>query len=126
MKYVKTKEGIYPLIYKDTHAGWAHWTVWDNAGIVKDEDDLYKHLCERGWEFSEDIEDLCDDFVLFIGDQLYVCLYDKDFKEFIVNHDGDCKTFKKEDCDIVYGTIRTNKGLLYVAKMNENGEWELI
>ena len=32
----------------------------------------------------------------------------------------------EEDDEIIYGAIWTDKGLIYVAKMNEEGELELL
>ena len=50
----------------------------------------------------------------------------------IVNEGGVPYTERKiwdiilSECDEVYGAISTNKGLIYVAKINEEGELELL
>jgi hypothetical protein len=64
---------------------------------------------------ADTIEELCDEFVVvnntcFNMPQLLGTKIDKDY-------------YKHED---VYGAIWTNKGLIYVAKMNEKGELELL
>ena len=66
------------------------------------------------------IEELCDEFVAihptnknanYITDAPLKNLYETEYKK-----------FKR----IVYGAIWTEKGLIYVAKMNDKGELELI
>lgn len=61
---------------------------------------------------ADSIEELCDAYVL--PDRKDIFNIDKHSKN-IVSH------YKN-----VYGAIWTNKGLIYVAKMNAKGELELI
>lgn len=73
---------------------------------------------------ADTIEELCDEFVVFDKEQpngklLYYKGFENLKKEFI-DFERD-----KEDC-VVYGAIWTSKGLIYVAKMNDKGELELI
>lgn len=60
---------------------------------------------------ADTIEELCDEFVV----------EDKD--EFAIFHNS---KLAKQTKGIVYGAIWTDKGLIYVAKMNEKGELELL
>lgn len=62
---------------------------------------------------SEKIEDLFDEFVRV----------SKSNHDFLVSDDMPTKKFRDTE---IYGAIWTDKGLIYVAKMNENGELELL
>ena len=60
---------------------------------------------------ADTIEELCDEFVV------------EDRDEFAIFHN---LKLAKQTKGIVYGAIWTDKGLIYVAKMNEKGELELL
>ena len=64
---------------------------------------------------SENLEELCDRFVA------KTC----DITEYWVEQKLECA---KMYCGVetIYGAIWTSKGLIYVAKMNDKGELELI
>lgn len=79
---------------------------WENKW-----DGMYYHKTYDIVKQAEKIEDLCDEFVV------------KDIKYAYITVNKPWKLFS--NC-IVYGAIWTDKGLIYVAKMNENGEWELL
>ena len=64
---------------------------------------------------ADTIEELCDEFV-------YV---DEEIKQFLVSDDID-KAKAKFYNNNVYGAIWTDKGLVYVARMNEKGELKLL
>ena len=73
---------------------------------------------------SENIEELCDEFVVFDKEQpngklLYYKGFENLKKEFI-----DFENDKEKV--VVFGAIWTDKGLIYVAKMNDKGKLELI
>lgn len=78
------------------------------------------------------IEELCDEFVFEDSDGPYLCNFceqtDVDvgskFDELVYwfNHSKE-EQYKKRNC---YGAIWTDKGLIYVAKMNDKGELELL
>ena len=61
---------------------------------------------------ADTIEELCDEFVgIYKGKHI--------------------KSLSKDlwilkDCEVIYGAIWTDKGLIYVAKMNDKGELELL
>ena len=80
----------------------------------------YRHNLNSEWENiikqSENLEELCDEFVgvdktIENGHQLLRAIPYK------------CANFWNGG---VYGAIWTSKGLIYVAKINENGDLELI
>ena len=116
MKYIRTKDGRIAEIKENMIV-----KVCDDATrlvykkepyicVLNGNDDILKQ--------ADTIEKLCD-----------VVVYVKDGYE---NNIETIKDFQKRnrklfDKDlIVYGAIWTDKGLIYVAKMNENGELELL
>ena len=113
--YIRTKDGIYKV----------ESTLRDN-GIVKG-----YNVGEMGFirkdqviKQSENLEELCDEFVVFDKEQpngklLYYKGFENLKKEFI--------DFEKDkEKVVVCGAIWTDKGLIYVAKMNSTGELELL
>ena len=90
----------------------------------------YQEHCERvailqdnGFDFegyivkqADTIEELCDEFVIWTEN--------KKAKE-LANYDV-AKVFMRNYNVIIYGAIWTDKGLIYVAKMNDKGELELL
>ena len=111
MKYIRTKDGIYS--YEPTHNidvdGFVvqhNLTGWDKP-IMKE--DVIK--------ITDTIEELCDKWVLIDRtgfNEPYICDTYREGKEL------------KDDTDDLIGAIFTDKGLIYVAKMNEKGELELL
>lgn len=81
-------------------------TLW------RTEDDLRKYYVRKE---ADTIEELCDMFIAFDAKskkhKIYACL---------VN------AIEDYYFDIVYGAIWTDKGLIYVAKMNDKGELKLL
>ena len=71
---------------------------------------------------SDSIEKLCDEFVIVFEDKMpFLCdLIYKDDKSLLIE-----LAYRYKEA-IIYGTIWTDKGLIYVAKMNDKGELELI
>lgn len=69
---------------------------------------IYHHKTYDIVKQAEKIEDLFDEFVVIVNDKHYirVPVGNPNFQ--------------------TYGAIWTNKGLIYLAKMNEKGEWELL
>lgn len=69
------------------------------------------------------IEELCDEFVVLDNRPPKTKRLEKDFDKSFrwFNH---CKISKQDI--IIYGAIWTDKGLIYVAKMNNKGELELL
>ena len=102
--YIRTKDGIYEVEQSQLE---------DDEEVVNcDYGQIHKLEILRK---SQSIEELCDEFVVvnntcFNTPQLLGTEIDKDY-------------YKHEE---VYGAIWINKGLIYVAKMNDKGELELI
>ena len=75
-------------------------------------------------EIGYDIEGLCDEFVC---DRKII---NYDYKSQTITYGNGALDFRELDMnDIqkgIYGAIWTDKGLIYVAKMNEKGELELL
>lgn len=106
--YVRTKDGVYVL----SEAYWAG-----------NKDEILNQ--------SENLEELCDEFVFNSDISNYVI--DKKFiehtKEIILKiyKENDETDYVKAMHPKFYGAIWVNgKGLIYVAKMNDKGELELI
>ena len=136
MKYIRTKDGIYS--YEPTHDidvdGFVvqhNLTGWDKP-IMKE--DIIK--------ITDTIEELCDVIVcrneLFYpltsnreGNEFDLEEIDRFRKTIIMSEEGYNK-IKETSNDFepyfwkAYGAIWTDKGLIYVAKMNGKGELELL
>ncbi len=106
MKYIRTKNNE---IYKVSGEEELYWVVKDKEGITEwliPKCNVIKQV--------DTIEELCDEFVIIDKSKPFrpeldytPCSYrDKNIKK--------------------YGAIWTNKGLIYVAKLNEKGEFELL
>ena len=84
-------------------------------GIYYNQAYFYSHK-EEIIKQADTIEELCDEFVIKIKTGYLITYYNK----VLLTQDAN-----KNGAD-VYGAIWTDKGLIYVAKMNEKGELELI
>lgn len=91
IKYIRTKEGKIYLVKCEC-------------------------VLEDGDEQADNIEELCDEFVLFRDGKPYAILRNED----------DNATKLKETWKDYRGAIWADKCLIYVAKMNEKGELELL
>ena len=125
MKYIRTKDGIFKV-----------WNWWNNSGNIPEPnvetigcyvgngkdisiDDIIKQ--------SDTIEELCDKCVCFIDGEYepYICsVLDIRYLRQLEQFGGNIRTNRKYNA--VYLAIWTDKGLIYVAKMNEEGEMELL
>ena len=107
MKYIRTKDGVYSE--KLTR-------INDNKVYVRDLCCDYEEYTYAGEVIkqADTIEELCDEFVIVNGKLHQTTKAFNKIKEYFNTYD----TF--------YGAIWTSKGLIYVAKMNEKGELELI
>lgn len=125
-KYIRTELGIYEIDFSRNETDICYFTT-------------------KGWVYKEDIikesdnlEDLFDEFIAH---------WKKDDKEFGTNgtywkdNNEKPRYFQYNNLDVIcseisyfassldrldiYGALWTDKGLIYVAKMNKDGEWEL-
>ena len=122
MKYIRTK---------DDYVG---ETIY-SFDIPKFENDEANALLKKLQEtieqvvikYADTIEELCDEFVVYWDKyKSYEVLKYEDL--FARTEYGNMRYdyfFNKKEL-VVYGAIWTERGLLYVAKMNEKGELELL
>ena len=124
MKYIRTKDGIYEVKLED----------------VKFRDKLYYIVCERKSKDenikglidinqvikqSDTIEELCDEFRYKYDEFLQHERCWRNSKGMWLDNDNDLPLSEKE-ISTIKGAIWTESGLKYVAKMNEEGDLELI
>jgi len=112
MKYIRTKDG---QIMKHPHP---------NAQVFTCRYEIEK--------VADTIEELCDEFVFEDSDGHFLCNFCEqtdldvgskfDELKYWFNY-SEKQQYKIRNC---YGAIWTDKGLIYVAKMNEKGELELL
>ena len=107
MKYIRTKDGIW--LNKNPNGKKEVYTArYKPTDIIKE---------------SDRIEELCDEFVHIRKNEKPV--HHRRSKWLNKDHNTLKWEVKNNFC-VVYGAIWTNKGLIYVAKMNEEGELELL
>lgn len=109
MKYIRTKDGIKECEYLFEHCALTR----DNVEIQRQ--DIINQ--------ADTIEKLCDELVL-ISELEKRIIKPKELNK-------DCEGWTKEigipeGMIKVYGAIWTDNGLIYVAKMNNKGELELL
>ena len=115
MKYIRTKNGhIYKIVNTDFF-GAIECEYYNITKYVQPIDILNQ---------ADTIEELCDEFVVVVGKEpnsyliLNQCM--NNFEKVVSIHKN------TENENTIYGAIWTGKGLIYVAKMNEKGELELL
>ena len=106
MKYIRTKDGIFDKIDESLVLTSLppKYELKKNGVFVKYE---FCSTCQ----LADTIEELCDEFVSI-----------KYGEHSLIITDGMAVKMGYE----VYGAIWTDKGLIYVARMNEKGELELL
>ena len=104
MKYIRTKDTIFKVVEETD-------TIY--KVVAKNKKNTYsKSKCQTYvLESADTIEELCDEFVVI----------DNENDHLVIGH-----AFKEETDKELFGAIWTDKGLIYVAKMNEKGELELL
>ena len=118
MKYIRTKDGIIDVdknflpIQVENNVIYEVFKTWDSMSIR-----------ELGIAIkqADTIEELCDEFVILPLDQ-----NKKPIHHFLRTPRIDDISHFINDSHIIYGAIWTDKGLIYVAKMNSKGELELL
>lgn len=129
MKYIRTKDGkiynkskIICSAFREEYCS-PNWN-----------EDIEKYLQTKIVAEADTIEELCDGFYLDneeyeLVDRFYYYHKQYDcFKSFANSHRGFSRScFKEYKADLyLRGFIKTDKGLIYVAKMNDKGELELL
>lgn len=111
MKYIRTKDGIFEFAKR--------FDLEHYKKVGFSNEDIIRKFIRNGNKLSDTIEELCDCFVV-IRPQPRVT------DHYILHRFA----FVKEHClngdEMVYGAIWTDRGLIYVAKMNDKGELELL
>ena len=103
MKYIRTKKFITELE--------SYMTIENNILIIGGaEHKIVKQ--------ADTIEELCDEFVFITSKRKFINKMDFRKIELLFG--------KEEQLLEMFGAIWTDKGLIYVAKMNEKGELELL
>lgn len=119
MKYIRTKDGIIKLEFIYYYLNDMHkFLIVPNRSPVRKDKIKYYFKKHKILKQANTIEELCDEFV-YVGEKGNVILgmsymQIEDVKKYNVNNNK------------IYGAIWTDKGLIYVAKMNEKGELELL
>lgn len=109
MKYIRAKDGRIGEFYQDQS-----FTITCSLGCV-DKKDILKQ--------ADTIEELCDWFIVE-GDDNEIT-YHKTL--FSAKTDGKDYILESNEAYTIYGCVLVKgKGLIYVAKMNEKGELELL
>ena len=114
MKYIRTKDGELYFNLGETQNG-----IIVEYNYLGDGLDLainYDAIKNQ----ADTIEELCDEIVEVIDGKAQVVYADISFNDLAI------AKIRDKNNAIVYGAIWTDKGLIYVAKMNEEGELELI
>lgn len=120
MKYVKVLKNneysVFEVIEEYEKTIKCKLTNCENGYIVIDKNNVVKR--------ADTIEKLCDEFVVFDKEQPNgKLLYYKGFE----NLKNEFIDFENDKCKVeIYGAIWTNKGLIYVAKMDNEGKLVLI
>lgn len=123
MKYIRTKDGRIYEIIEETENGYELRGPFEkkincNCYMIKR---VFGDNSDPTYQIADTIEELCDEFVWVSVNGEY--------------HNRKANTYGLETSKMhrnssqikeIYGAIWTDKGLIYVAKMNEKGELELL
>ena len=104
--YIRTKYGIYKVECETYNKQGYYIDRYEEDVILK------KQVIKQ----SENLEELCDEFVVWLNENN--CHFTTTNYLYIYQNRDKAKS--------VFGAVWTDKGLIYVAKMNDKGELELI
>lgn len=115
--YIRTKNGVYKIDEIKPYFLDEKQKLFINneLKIAVNEEQVIKQ--------AENLEELCDEFVIEYHNGSKIISIHDNTDDFLREHKFEIKSGYIKN---VYGAIWTDKGLIYVAKMNENGELELI
>ena len=106
MKYIRTKYGIYNAI-KEFKIGDMIGVPYNGLVKIIAQADTIEELCDEFVGIKESKKPIVQSSYTKLKPSLYILKNDLDIKE-------------------IYGAIWTDKGLIYVARMNSKGELELL
>lgn len=128
MKYIRTKDGVYKITYdglcfkeaksqtmlmlvehKNENGKTEYEEITTHKKLAMGKNRFKEHIIKQ----ADTIEELCDELVY---------CHDIITKE----HAEEILQSKEYICKEIYGAVWTDKGLIYVAKMNDKGELELL
>ena len=120
-KYIRTKED--KIIKIDEKGCIKEFDMFGKKTLFAFRDKNYSYRFENGKEIikqADTIDELCDEFIIVNTKTNHhrIWLYSND--------DLRSHYFYNKNTKEVYGAIWTSKGLIYVAKMNEKGDLELL
>lgn len=129
MRYIRTKYGrIFEVLEEDKQFYYIGYP--NEVGLA-----LWGKLAKDVIKEADTIEELCDAFVdtselktTNTGGWLYD-EFDSENKCLVYYAEDERRTIplnEFDDLSKIFGAIFTDKGLIYVAKMNEKGELELL
>ena len=119
-KYIRTKDGrLFEVLKSDGETVCVKDYDYDN-------DDWYtRTIKSRDVRQADAIEKLCDEFVVLEYGIESGVLYSR--SQYIILEDAIASQTATHKCSYeIYGAVWTDKGLIYRAKMNEEGELELL
>ena len=129
-KYIRTKNGKIHISYSDYQGFEKLWVCKKRNTLA----DFYYVRRSNIIKQSDTIEELCDEF-RGIWKNYWESKKEDAHEEYHYNkeknvfyNDSEELTHKEavEKFDIFYGAIWTDTGLIYKARMNEKGDWELL
>lgn len=117
MKYIRTKDEILiaPNLYDEGGA-----VLCSNPPQYETRNAKNEWGCVEVSEViktADTIEELCDEFV---------CQENENFYWLASRENVSFRSLPNCYCKAIYGAIWTDKGLIYVAKLNDKGELELL
>ena len=107
MKYIRTKDGRI-----------LNYEKLNEISKLSISMDAMEKNCD--FKIGDTIEELCDEIVEIIDGKAQVVYADISFSDLAI------AKIRGKNNAIIYGAIWTDKGLIYVAKMNDKGELELL
>ena len=114
MKYIRTRDGIFEFAKR------FNLEHYRNVGFS--DEDIVKKFIRNGNKIADTIEELCD-----------YCLYYNCYDDFVIRKVPLSTSLESLYRDMQYKlvkdiklAIKTDKGIIYVAKMNDKGELELL
>lgn len=125
MKYARTMDDRFPIVYERDKPGFDAPIMFQDGTTARVQDeDIVRLGHPRCLSFymrrkyivkeADTVEELCDELLVKMGDE-YVTkrtmLELRDMNNYV---------------QAIYGVIKTGKRRIRVAKMNEEGEWELV
>ena len=128
MKYIRTKYGVYEALESfKTPEGYFYFSYEQ-----KTNDALNPIVRESVYDYdlikqADNIEELCDFLVIKVKDKEKPYVESmSELKNLKMLNDFGGTYRNNLGIEFVYGAIWIDKGLIYVAKLNEKGNWELI